>query len=315
MAATLERAKPDVDDISKTPAVANACDFEADDSGNILLLDHINLVIADQQAATVFYVMGLGFTRDPYMRVGVSNMGINIGRSQLHLPTAGRMAGGEGSAPQRLRGTVGYVMRELGELAQRLKKVAPLLEGTQFSYQVHADHIDATCPWGNRVRCHAPSPEFGDTELAIAYVEFDVPRGTAAGIARFYREGMLAVTKVEQQGADAVACVTVGVQKLLFRETAAPLPPYDDHHIAIYVANHSGPHRFLLKHNLITEERAHQYRFRDIVDPDSGKPLFTVEHEVRSLKHPVYAKPLINRNPQQSNNYKDRGHDAFRGSY
>src|SRR5687767_2506978 len=114
MPATLERAKPDVDDLSKMPAVANRYDFEADDSGNILLLDHINLAIADQQTATVFYIMGLGFTRDPYMRVGVSNMGINIGRSQLHLPTAGRMGGGDESAPQRLRGTVGYVMPELG---------------------------------------------------------------------------------------------------------------------------------------------------------------------------------------------------------
>ncbi len=45
----------------------------------------------------------------------------------------------------------------------------------------------------------------------------------------------------------------------------------------------------------------HEWRFRDIVDLDSGRVLFTVEHEVRSLANPLYARPLVNRNPQQSN--------------
>jgi hypothetical protein len=102
----------------------------------------------------------------------------------------------------------------------------------------------------------------------------------------------------------------------LFRETDAPIPPYDGHHIAIYIANHSGPHRFLKEHNVHVEESdAHQYRFRDIIDPDTGKVLFTLEHEVRSMRHPLFDKPLINRNPDQTNNYKDRGYDAFRGVY
>jgi len=271
-------------------------DRTADDIGNILLLDHINLGIPDQQLATIFYIMGLGYTRDPHARVGVSNMGVNIGSSQLHLPTVGREVRGHTVPPQRLRGTVGYVVPDLTELADRLKNVAPQLAGTQFGYTVHADHVDATCPWGNRIRCHAPAPEFGNVAVAIAYVAFAVPRGTAAGIAKFYRDGFLAVSKVEQQGKDAVACVTVGLQKLLFRETDAPQPQYDGHHIAIFIANHSAPHRFLRERNLVTEEsNQHQYRFQDIVDPDGGKALFTIEHEVRSLKHPLYNVPLVNR--------------------
>jgi hypothetical protein len=43
--------------------------------------------------------------------------------------------------------------------------------------------------------------------------------------------------------------------------------------------------------------------------------LFTIEHEVRSLTHPLYARPLVNRNPAQSNNDYVRGHDAFRGTF
>ena len=45
---------------------------------------------------------------------------------------------------------------------------------------------------------------------------------------------------------DAVAKVEAGAsQHLLFRETDTALPPYDGHHIQIYVADFSGPHRFL----------------------------------------------------------------------
>ena len=144
-----------------------------------------------------------------------------------------------------------------------------------------------------------------------------MPRGTADGIAHFYREALNATAAIEHRGGDAVACVEAGsAQKLLFRETSDPLPPYDNHHIQIYIADFSGPHRFLNERGLITEEsNEHQYRFRDIVDLDSGKLLFTIEHEVRSLRNPLYARPLVNRNPAQSNNAYVRGHDVFRGTF
>jgi hypothetical protein len=278
------------------------------DIGNIVALEHVNVTIPDQRPATAFYLAGMGFTRDPYVMVGLDNMWVNIGRSQCHLPTGD---------PQRLRGTIGIVVPDLGQLAQRLKKVAPLLAGTQFGFQAHADRVEATCPWGNRFRCHAPGPEFGPTELGLPYVEFEVPRGAADGIARFYREALGAIAVIEQRGGDTVACVDAGTaQKLLFRETDTPPPPYDGHHIQIYIADFSGPHRFLLERGLITEEsNEHQYRFRDLVDVGSGRPLFTIEHEVRSLRNPLYARPLVNRNPAQTNTAYLRGHDAFRGTF
>ncbi|MCE3293259.1 MAG: hypothetical protein K0Q84_2196, partial [Arthrobacter sp.] len=52
-------------------------------------------------------------------------------------------------------------------------------------------------------------------------------------------------------------------------------------------------------------------RFRDIVDPDSGRRLFTLEHEVRSMRHPLYARPLVNRNPDVSNTQYAPGHEAL----
>ena len=49
----------------------------------------------------------------------------------------------------------------------------------------------------------------------------------------------------------------------------------------------------------------------DVVDLDTREVLFTVEHEVRSQTHPLYGRPLVNRNPAQSNrNYKP-GHDSM----
>jgi hypothetical protein len=288
--------------------MAQSYDRARQDLGNIVLLEHVNVTIPDQRPATIFYLSGLGLTRDPYLMAGIENMWVNVGRSQFHLPLRG---------PQVLRGHVGIVMPDLEALKERLKKVAPLLAETRFAWEARDGAVETTCPWGNRYRCHAPAPEFGDTELAIAYVVFDVPVGTARGIARFYREILEALAEVEGTGGAETAVVEVSsTQRLRFRETARPLPPYDGHHIQVYIADFSGPHRRLLERGLVTEESDdYQYRFKDIVDLESNKPLFTIEHEVRSLTHPLYARPLVNRNPAQSNRNYVRGHDSFRGTY
>jgi hypothetical protein len=39
----------------------------------------------------------------------------------------------------------------------------------------------------------------------------------------------------------------------------------------------------------------HQYRFENIVDPAGAKTVFMIEHEVRSMKHPLFMRPLVNR--------------------
>jgi hypothetical protein len=106
--------------------------------------------------------------------------------------------------------------------------------------------------------------------------------------------------------------VHVGMnQHLIFNETSAPLAPYDGHHLQLYVVNFSGPHRQLKERGLITEESNQvQYRFMKIVDPDSGDLLYELEHEIRSITHPLFARPMINRNPAQSNQDYRPGHDA-----
>ena len=275
-------------------------DRAAETIGNIVLLEHVNLHQDDQRISTLFYVGGLGLTRDPYLHVIDVNMWFNCGRNQFHMPTGG---------PHRLRGVIGLVVPDLEQLLARFDSVKAKLAGTRFEFARRGDAVEAICPWGNRFRIHAPDARFGDRTLAIAYVELTVPRGTAPGIVRFYEQIMDAPARLES----GVAHVCVGThQALVYRETAGPIPDYDGHHIAIYVADFAGPHRRLAERGLVFEESdAWQYRFRELVDPDSGKALFTLEHEVRSLTHPLFGRPLVNRNPAQTQRSYTPGQDAF----
>ena len=87
---------------------------------------------------------------------------------------------------------------------------------------------------------------------------------------------------------------------------------YDGHHIAIYVANFSAAHDWLDAHALITEESdQHQYRFQAIVDPKSSNALVELEHEVRSMRHPMWGRNLTNRNSNQTFLTFHRGREAF----
>ncbi|MFP6807177.1 MAG: hypothetical protein VB957_08350 [Pseudomonadales bacterium] len=274
-------------------------DRASKDVGNILAMEHVNVTVPDQALATFFYVNGLGFTRDPYIDFGPFNVWINVGAQQFHLPTA---------KPQVLRGRTGVVVPSLTELESRLQRVAKRLADTKFNFKVNKSNIDVTCPWGNKIRCHAPG-KFGHMKLGIPYIEFSVARNTAQGIARFYKQ----VFQVAAVAANGICEAQIGQgQVLRFKESSRAEKDYDGHHIAIYVINFSSPYQFLKKNKLITEESDdNQYRFQTIVDPKSGRPLFELEHEVRSLHHPMFQRPLINRNAAQSFFGYEHGRDAF----
>jgi len=279
-------------------------DRSAEDLGNSIHLEHVNVTVPDQRLATLFYVAGLGLTRDPYLMVSDSNMWVNVGRSQFHLPS--------GKA-QVLRGHTGLVISGREALLDRLASVANRLDGTAFAFSEHNDYVEATCPWGNRVRCYEPdAARFGRITLGIPYVEFEVPAGTAKGICAFYPQ-IMGIPAELRNGDATVARAKVGKdQYLQFRETEAPQPDFDGHHVQIYITDFSGPYRALSERGLVSQEdNQYQYRFRDIVDLASGAPLFTVEHEVRSATHPMYLRPLINRDPSQTNRTYAAGHDQW----
>jgi hypothetical protein len=277
-------------------------DRAAEDLGNSIHLEHVNVQVPDQRLATQFYAVGIGLTRDPYLMVSDTNMWINVGRSQFHLPTG---------APQVLRGHTGLVIEGRAALLERLASVRKKLDGTKFGFSEHNDYVEAMCPWGNRIRLYEPdAARFGRIALGIPYVEFDVPVGTAEAIAAFYPAIMGTPAQV-QNGDGTLARVQMGKnQHLQFRETDRPQGDFDGHHVQMYIANFSGPYEKLKARNLISvEDNQYQYRFKDIVDLDSGKLLFTVEHEVRSVTHPMYLRPLVNRNPSQTNRNYAHGYE------
>jgi hypothetical protein len=288
-------------------------DRATQDVGNIVHLEHYNCCIDDQRLAILFYVVGLGATRDPYLFPGMENIWLNFGRTQVHMPSRAVPPKAE-----RLRGTAGFVVPSLDDLAKRLeyagkelKRVIPERK-THFEWKEKGGLIEATDPWGTRVRCHAPSPEYGPIDLGLAYVDFDVPPGTVEGIARFYNEVMEAPATASK----GRAVVRIGKhQKLMFTETKAKQPEYDGHHIQIYIADFSKPYRWLLERGLVTMETDEaEWRFQWIVDPKDGRKLFQIEHETRSMKHRLFNRPLVNRNHGITNMTYVAGSDAFRGT-
>lgn len=280
-------------------------DRTTEDLGNVVNLGHVNVNISDQRPATQFYVSGLGLTRDPYVNTSTRVMWVNVGMSQFHLP---------GGDPTIVNGTVGLVIPDREALLKRLADVKKTLEGTRYSFSETNDAVEAVCPWGNKIRVHTPDEKrFGRIALGIPYVEFNVRPGTVDRIVRFYREILATPAEAYKDGEGPKAKVQVGEKQFfIFRETDQPIPAYDGHHAQIYISDFSGPYRKLVDRGLLTIEWGqYEWRFNDVIDLDTKEVLFTMEHEVRSHTHPMFGRPLVNRNPAQDNrNYKP-GHDSM----
>src|ERR1700742_2341722 len=134
-----------------TAVISPTFDRTAEDLGNIVELGHVNVTVPDQSKAVAFYLMGLGLTRDPYLMAGLENMWVKGGRGHFRRRTR--------PPAQVVRGTTGLVVPDLQALLQRLSYVKKFLDGTQFSFKEAGDVVEAICPWGNRIRLHAPTPE------------------------------------------------------------------------------------------------------------------------------------------------------------
>ena len=268
--------------------VTSRLDRRSGDVGNITRFEHINLRVPDRGLASMFYVSALGLTQDPYIDLGPDLLWFNVGRQQLHVPFSGERA-------DVLRGTIVLRYANLASLEERLERVRDHFTGTPFGFAREDDAVHVTGPWGNRFRC-IDGAAGTLMSSGLASVEFAVPHGTAPSIARFYSEAMGAPSCQSDGRCDVV----VGARQTFAFVESDDVPDYDGHHVAIYVSNFSGPHSFLAERNLIAEEtNEFQYRFNWIVDPDSGEEVFELEHEVRSLYHPLADRPLITKNPDQ----------------
>jgi len=104
---------------------------------------------------------------------------------------------------------------------------------------------------------------------------------------------------VQGRGRAKTASVTVGVnQTFHFEDTRDLELPVHPNHVAVYITRYRSLYdRLRAQKLLMTPDRDEQFRFAKMADPDTGEVVFEFEHEMRSLHHPDYRKPLVNRIP------------------
>lgn len=149
----------------------------------------------------------------------------------------------------------------------------------------------------------------------LEFVEFACPMGTAERIALFYDSVLDATSSVlDHPDGAKIAMVAVGNvnangksdQALLFRESTQPIPPYDGHHIALYVGESAADFEQAYRNcelvnvvwvnprfedkatNLQEAKRWKQFRFKNIVDMETGQTIMELEHEMRSIEHSAW---------------------------
>lgn len=259
------------------------------DTGTLLHFEHVNLRVPDHRAATLFFVEGLGLTRDPYRMVGVRNMWVNAGAQQFHLPIGD---------PTPLPGEVGLVVPDLDEVERQLERVGRELKDTAFGVARLDGALATTTPWGHRIRVMPPT---ADSRLPqrLPYVEFWVSPGVSEGIGAFYRDILQCPVEARFIDGDPAVWVTVGAhQTFRFRERPDGGTVPNNNHVAVYLTRYRTVYGELRARGWLMEEDLNeQFRFCRISDPRTGQELFVFEHEMRSLHHPDFLRPLVNRVP------------------
>jgi len=161
-------------------------------------------------------------------------------------------------------------------------------------------------------------PQGQTTECkGISYVEFLVKETKAPKIAEFYDCVFDAPTTVftDPSTKEQVAIVAFGSidettgrssQSLIFRESPMDLPPYDGHHISLYVGNCKDDFEQAFKNvleaqvlwvnprfndkvtNVNTAKKWKQFRFKNLTDLRVGKKIHELEHEVKSAEQDAW---------------------------
>lgn len=262
--------------------------------GGIVHLDHVNFVAPDQELATAFFMNGLGFTRDPYLRADETNMGVNVGMEQFHLPR-------RGTATPPFHGEVGVVVPRIDVIRVRLERLERLgrFEGTRYAFEERERQALVRSPDGYLLRLHEAGTLEFQRPLGIAYVEVAVPPGSSAAIGRFYSDLFRAPVDIAPvDGAPAVTLAAGPFQCWRFVERDLPNHDTGSMHVSFYTTNYSEVRRRLVEAGVVDGGgRDHVYFFDRVFDPETGDTVFSIINEVRSLYHPDFRRPLANRWP------------------
>ena len=277
--------------------------------GRILHLEHFNHRVPDQDTATVFFMNGLGLTRDPYQRTDETNMGVNVGFQQLHLPRDGET--------HRFDGVIGLVVPDLPVIKARLKMLRDKkkFKNTPYRYkELTKKSALVTSPFGTNFRLHQAGSIPFNKPLGMPYIELMIPLGKAKGIVNFYQKVMDSPARLRKAGGQTVAEVVMGpYQHCRFVEKE--LDSYDlfSFHIAIFVSHFDDTHERLSDLGVEFLTVRDHLRFWDkMVDPDTGEHLLTLMHETRSIYHPDFMHAYTNR---WQMNHDPFAHQAYAANY
>jgi len=252
---------------------------------------------------------------------------VNIGLQQFHMPlgepedtTQGMLNGVVGLAFPDLQ----ELAKRLAEANVAFEEAQEEKEGRASGLRFCGRALKIQTPTGVHLRLHQASswcapesaakfsvaqPGGKSWGLGMPYIEFLCEPGAAAGIARFYQQ-TLGIPMEEAGGACRMLMQTG--QFLLFSETQEPIAAYDNHHIAIYIGSIENSDisetfssmyiqcknagmvwnnpRFpnMVYDSLEDAQRQGEFRILDMVDPQDGRVVFRLEHEIRSLRHPGF---------------------------
>ena len=154
-------------------------DRAAEDLGNAIHLEHVNVTIPDQRIASLFYGAGLA---SPATRTdGDGRQHVDERRPQP-IPSAERQAAGAARQDRDCH------RRPRGPAQAARHREA---EARRHQVRLHRDTTITSrrpAPGATHPPAEPDAARFGRINLGIPYVEFDVPVGAAKGIAKFYRE-------------------------------------------------------------------------------------------------------------------------------
>lgn len=235
---------------------------------------------------------------------------VNVGLQQIHIPTGDQL---DVHQAQRLRGEIAltWPQSKMAGLASRLQD-----RGYETSWR--EDGLAFVGPFGNKFVAEPVEPAYygplqglgsdsrdmlpgGASEgLGIRAVKFEVPAATPPRICRFYEQVFGATST---RASDTQCEVSIGFEQALVFEVADEVREYEGEHIALYMANgtafrdsyfrakssgivfHNPRSPQLAYHTYDDVMRVDEFRFKNIVDVDTGNLLYELEHEIRSLDH------------------------------
>jgi len=271
---------------------------------------------ADTRAEAV-----LNLTNSARHRVNAQGLGglrwVNIGLQQLHLPFADKLEQGEDGHPrQTIRGEIilAWPDDKFSALHQRLElktNVTIREQGKEiaffgpFNNRFCVLSVDSTIRFGPVLqdkKLDAALPGGLTEGIGLYGIRLDVPFGTAAPICKFYSY----IYEMETNLISQSHCrVPIGIGQFLDFIQGSPdqqVPSYDGHHICIYVQGPSflESYRRLRQYNLVFFNPRfpqfhydtlddillyNEYRLKNIIDLDTGRILYELEHEIRNIRH------------------------------